>query len=56
MRYAINSKKIKKDLKWKPNTNFVDGLKKTFDWYNCNQSYYSSLNKKDFIKRLGSKK
>ena len=56
MRYAINSSKIKKDLKWKPNTNFVDGLKKTFDWYNCNQSYYSSLNKKDFIKRLGSKK
>tara|TARA_Y100001970_G_scaffold152748_1_gene187036 strand:- start:5163 stop:6176 length:1014 start_codon:yes stop_codon:yes gene_type:complete len=56
MRYAINSSKIKKDLKWKPNTNFVEGLKKTFDWYNSNQSYYSSLNKKDIIKRLGSKK
>ncbi len=56
MRYAINSSKIKKDLKWKPNTNFVEGLKKTFDWYNSNQSYYSSLNKKDITKRLGSKK
>ena len=28
MRYAINSSKIKKDLKWKPNTNFVEGLKR----------------------------
>ncbi len=56
MRYAINSKKIKQQLKWFPKINFVTGLRKTFDWYFENQKYYSKLNKKDILKRLGSKK
>ena len=55
-RYALNSNKVIKQLKWKPKTNFTDGLKKTFDWYLNNQNYYSSLNKKDISKRLGLKK
>ena len=54
MRYAINSNKIKNELKWKPKVNFMDGLEKTFDWYKDNQKYYSNLNKKDILKRLGS--
>ena len=56
MRYAINSSKLKKKLKWKPKTNFSNGLKKTFLWYLKNQSYYSKLNKKDITKRIGIKK
>ena len=56
VRYALNSNKVIKQLKWKPKTNFTDGLKKTFDWYLNNQNYYSSLNKKDILKRLGLKK
>ena len=56
VRYALNSNKVIKQLKWKPKTNFTDGLKKTFDWYLNNQNYYSSLNKKDISKRLGLKK
>jgi len=56
VRYALNSNKVIKQLKWKPKTNFTDGLKKTFDWYLNNQNYYSSLNKKDIFKRLGLKK
>ncbi len=56
MRYAIDSKKIKKELKWMPRINFINGLKKTFDWYYSNQKYYSNLNKKDIFKRLGSNK
>ena len=54
MRYAINSNKIKNELKWKPKVNFMDGLEKTFDGYKDNQKYYSNLNKKDILKRLGS--
>ena len=54
MRYAINSNKIKNELKWKPKVNFMDGLEKTFDWYKDNQKYYSNLNKKDILKKLGS--
>ena len=33
IRYALNSTKIIKQLKWKPKTSFKDGLKKTFNWY-----------------------
>ncbi len=54
MRYAINSNKIKKELKWKPKIKFMIALEKTFDWYKNNQKYYSNLNKKDILKRLGS--
>ena len=56
MRYAINSNKIKNKLKWKPRVNFMTGLEKTFNWYKNNQKYYSNLNKKDILNRLGSKK
>ena len=56
MRYAINSSKLKKKLKWKPKTNFSNGLKKTFLWYLKNQSFYSKLNEKDITKRIGIKK
>ena len=56
LRYALDSNKIKKKLKWKPNTKFLKGLEKTFIWYFDNNKYYKSLLKKDFIKRLGVKK
>ena len=53
IRYALNSNKIKKDLKWYPKTSFNKGIKLTIDWYNNNKTYYKSLSKKDIIKRLG---
>ena len=37
MRYAINSNKLKKQLKWKPKVSFMNGLEKTFNWYINNQ-------------------
>ena len=55
-RYALNSNKIKKKLKWKPQIKFDKGLKETFLWYLNNKKYYSSLAKKDIVKRLGLKK
>ena len=56
IRYALNSKKIKKELKWYPKTSFENGLNKTFDWYLNNVDYYSSFKKKDILKRLGLNK
>ena len=56
IRYALDSNKIKKKLKWKPNTKFLKGLEKTFIWYFNNNKYYKSFPKKDIIKRLGIKK
>jgi len=56
VRYALNSKKIKKKLNWSPSTRFNDGIKKTFLWYSNNEKYYYSLSKKDIVNRLGIKK
>ena len=55
VRYALNSDKIKKELKWRPKTKFENGLLKTFDWYLNNLKYFSSLNKKDILNRIGLK-
>ena len=56
IRYALNSTKLIRELRWKPKTTFENGLIKTFDWYLNNLQYFSSLNKKDIVKRLGLKK
>ncbi len=56
VRYAINSKKINKDLGWKAKTSFSKGIENTFDWYLNNKSYYSLLKKKDIIRRVGLKR
>ncbi len=53
LRYALNSRKLIKSLKWKPQINISNGLKKTFDWYLNNPKYYLSLKKKDITARLG---
>ena len=55
LRYAISSKKIRKHLNWKTNLTLNEGMLKTFEWYYSNQKYYSSLSKKDIVKRLGKK-
>ena len=52
-RYALNSSKIKKHLKWKPKTKFKKGIKLTVEWYYKNKSYYQTLSKKDITSRLG---
>ncbi len=52
-RYALDSSKLIKKLKWKPKTKFSDGINNTFIWYLNNRKYYKSLNKKDINMRLG---
>ncbi len=55
VRYALNSLKLRKSLKWKPKTSLSEGIKKTFKWYSENKKYFKSLSKVDIIKRLGTK-
>jgi len=52
-RYAIDSKKILKQLKWKTKVSFEKGLEKTFLWYLLNNNYYKSISKNDIVKRVG---
>ena len=53
IRYALDSKKIYKKLKWKSKINLKLGLQNTFNWYFKNMKYYTSLKKKDITNRLG---
>jgi len=54
MRYALNSSKLIKKLRWKPKINILNGLIKTFDWYLKNPGYYLTLKKRDITARLGN--
>jgi len=56
LRYALNSNKIIKKLKWKPKIMFGEGLRETFLWYLENNMYYKSISRNDITKRLGNKK
>jgi dTDP-glucose 4,6-dehydratase len=54
-RYALDSDKINKKVKWFPKIKFEQGIKLTFDWYKNNKDYYKSFSKKDILMRLGKK-
>ena len=54
-RYALDSNKIIKQLKWTRKININDGLYKTVMWYIENKLYFKSLNKRDILKRFESK-
>ena len=52
-RYALDSRKIRQELKFQPKTSFKTGIKLTFEWYKNNRSFYKSLSKIDILKRHG---
>ena len=53
-RYAIDSKKIKKDLGWKSKVPFKTGLHKTIEWYIDNSKWCKQINDSFFRdQRLG---
>ena len=55
MRYALNSKKIKKTLNWRPLNTFEKSLEKTFIWYKDNYQFFNNFSKQSFYRRLGLK-
>ena len=52
-RYALNSKKIKMKLRWKPEYKFHKGIKDTIQWYLSNEEWLDKLNNKEYTKRIG---
>ena len=56
IRYALNNKKILKNLGWKAKISLNKGLSQTFDWYLNNKIFFNSVSKKLYINRLGLKK
>ena len=59
LRYAIDSSKINKELGWKPNVTFEQGLERTIDWYLANTSWLknvtSGLYKEYYSKQYNNK-
>jgi len=54
VRYAINAKKIKKDLGWEPIENFESGILKTVKWYLNNPDWYENIQNGSYkLERLG---
>ena len=47
LRYALNSKKIKSELKWFLSTKLNKGLK-NFNWYESNYKFFKNFSKKYF--------
>jgi len=54
-RYALNSNKILKKIRWKSKISLNKGLSQTFDWYASNKAFFNSVSKKLYINRLGLK-
>ncbi|MBY7962937.1 dTDP-glucose 4,6-dehydratase [Vibrio fluvialis] len=43
VRYAIDAKKIERELGWKPQETFESGIRKTVEWYLNNQEWWSRV-------------
>ena len=54
-RYALNSKKIFRKLRWKSKIPLNLGLSQTFNWYLDNKNFFNSVSKKLYINRIGLK-
>ena len=54
-RYALDSRKIFKKIKWKSRINVKKGLSETIDWYLNNKKFLDNISKKNYEKRLGLK-
>ena len=53
MRYALNSQKIRKYIKWKPQIMINKGIRNTLEWYKANKKFFKFIRNKNFINRLG---
>ena len=49
LRYAINHDKITKELNWKPEIKFEEGLKMTVQWYLDNNKWLNNVLNKEYL-------
>lgn len=48
MRYAIDSRKLQKELGWEPSLQFEEGIEKTVRWYLDNQEWMDNITSGDY--------
>jgi dTDP-glucose 4,6-dehydratase len=51
-RYAIDARKIARELGWKPVETFESGIRKTVQWYLANQDWMKDVQSGDYLKWL----
>ena len=49
-RYALNADKIRKELGWKPEVSFEQGMKLTIDWYLKNKDWWHKVKSGEYLK------
>ncbi|HUD08652.1 MAG TPA: dTDP-glucose 4,6-dehydratase [Candidatus Saccharimonadales bacterium] len=49
-RYAIDFSKIKNELGWQPRTSFEDGMRKTVEWFESNESWWRDVKSGEYQK------
>ncbi len=50
LRYAIDSSKLQRKLKWKPSLKFEQGLERTVDWYLSNEEWLTNVTSGEYKK------
>ena len=50
MRYAIDSRKLQRELGWEPSLQFEEGIEKTVRWYLDNQEWLDNITSGDYEK------
>ena len=50
LRYAIDSRKLRKELGWEPSLQFEEGIEKTVRWYLDNQAWLDNVTSGDYQK------
>lgn len=50
LRYAIDSSKLMKELKWEPSLQFEEGIERTINWYMDNQEWMDNITSGDYQK------
>ena len=48
MRYAIDSRKLQKELGWEPSLQFEEGIEKTVKWYLENKDWVDNVTSGDY--------
>ncbi|MBI3230934.1 MAG: dTDP-glucose 4,6-dehydratase [Burkholderiales bacterium] len=49
-RYAIDARKIERELGWKPEETFASGIAKTVQWYLANQAWVADVRSGEYMK------
>ena len=48
-RYAIDCTKAERELKWKPEVSFAEGLRETIEWYRGNPGWVAAIRTREYL-------